>query len=366
MLDPARFRIDPGRTVFAILAFEGPDVYSQAGGLGVRVTGLARALAGQRFETHLFFAGDPALAADETSAGGRLTLHRCQQRLSLRFPGGVYEGEDVRVREWDASLPPRLVDTLLAPALEAGRNAVVMGEEWQTARSMDLIDARLRGFGIRERAVLLWNANNIFAFEHLDWSRLREAATITTVSRYMKQIMWDWGENPIVIPNGIPAGIVRDPPPAARRAVREAAGGDLFCFKIGRFDPGKRWLMAIDAIAELRRGGIRVRLLARGDGEAHGAEVLTHGRRNGLRVEDVPAPKDAKGLVELLRANPQADVLNLITFLPERLLGTIYGAGDAVLANSRHEPFGLVGLEVMAAAGVAVTGSTGEDYAQAY
>ncbi len=37
-----------------------------------------------------------------------------------------------------------------------------------------------------------------------------------------------------------------------------------------------------------------------------------------------------------------------------------------MLANSSHEPFGLVGLEVMAAGGLAVTGSTGEDYADAY
>ncbi len=33
-----------------------------------------------------------------------------------------------------------------------------------------------------------------------------------------------------------------------------------------------------------------------------------------------------------------------------------------MLANSGHEPFGLVGLEVMAARGIAFTGSTGEDY----
>lgn len=45
---------------------------------------------------------------------------------------------------------------------------------------------------------------------------------------------------------------------------------------------------------------------------------------------------------------------------------TLYAACDAVLANSGHEPFGLVGLEVMAAGGLAVTGSTGEDYAEAY
>jgi len=37
-----------------------------------------------------------------------------------------------------------------------------------------------------------------------------------------------------------------------------------------------------------------------------------------------------------------------------------------VLANSGHEPFGLVGLEVMAAGGIAFVGSTGEDYAVPY
>ena len=36
------------------------------------------------------------------------------------------------------------------------------------------------------------------------------------------------------------------------------------------------------------------------------------------------------------------------------------------LANSGHEPFGLVGLEVMAAGGLAITGSTGEDYADGF
>jgi glycosyltransferase involved in cell wall biosynthesis len=34
-----------------------------------------------------------------------------------------------------------------------------------------------------------------------------------------------------------------------------------------------------------------------------------------------------------------------------------------VLANSEHEPFGLVGLETMAAGGIACTGCSGEDYA---
>ena len=53
-------------------------------------------------------------------------------------------------------------------------------------------------------------------------------------------------------------------------------------------------------------------------------------------------------------------------FLPEEFVRTTYAAADATLANSGHEPFGLVGLEVMAAQGIAVTGSTGEDYAVSF
>jgi glycosyltransferase involved in cell wall biosynthesis len=40
----------------------------------------------------------------------------------------------------------------------------------------------------------------------------------------------------------------------------------------------------------------------------------------------------------------------------------LFRGASAVLANSGHEPFGLVGLETMAAGGVACTGCSGEDY----
>jgi glycosyltransferase involved in cell wall biosynthesis len=59
-------------------------------------------------------------------------------------------------------------------------------------------------------------------------------------------------------------------------------------------------------------------------------------------------------------------VINFTSFVSDEMLLLIYAACDAVLANSGHEPFGLVGLEVMAAGVLAVTGSTGEDYAEAY
>jgi len=45
-------QVAPERTVFVILSFEGPDVYSQAGGLGVRVKGLSRTLATLGYETY--------------------------------------------------------------------------------------------------------------------------------------------------------------------------------------------------------------------------------------------------------------------------------------------------------------------------
>jgi hypothetical protein len=45
-------------TQFHVLSFEGPDAYTRAGGLAIRVTGLTRALADNGFETHLWFVGN--------------------------------------------------------------------------------------------------------------------------------------------------------------------------------------------------------------------------------------------------------------------------------------------------------------------
>ncbi|MGH7764519.1 MAG: glycosyltransferase family 4 protein, partial [Candidatus Dormibacteraceae bacterium] len=178
--------------------------------------------------------------------------------------------------------------------------------------------------------------------------------------------MWEGGQNPIVIPNGIPRSSIRDADPEAAAELKAAAGADHFCFKIGRFDPDKRWLMAVSAAAYIKRRGRRVRFLIRGGRESHGAEVINHAQHQGLTVLHAMTPPDAQGLSALLRENPDADVINLTSFVPESLVALLYSACDAVLANSGHEPFGLVGLEVMAAGGLAVTGSTGEDYAEAY
>jgi glycosyltransferase involved in cell wall biosynthesis len=356
----------PDRAVFVVLSFEGPDQYSQAGGLGVRVKGLSRALARRGYDTHLYFVGDPDLPGEETLEAGKLHQHRWGQWISAQHRGGVYDGEEGKIRDWNLSLPPSVIEKVIAPAVADGGYVVVLGEEWHTSWSMSLISDTLYRHGLRDRVVMLWNANNTFGFHRIDWAALTQAATLTTVSRYMKFEMWDWHQNPIVIPNGIPRSSIADADPVAVAEVRAAAAADHLCFKIGRFDPDKRWLMAVSAAAYMKRHGSRVKLLMRGGREPHGGEVLNHARHQGLVVIDAATPPDPAGLAALLRANPEVDVINLTTFVRDDLLAVIYPACDAVLANSGHEPFGLVGLEVMAAGGLAVTGATGEDYAQAY
>jgi len=356
--------LTPENTVFVSLSFEGPDQYAQAGGLGVRVTELDAALAARGFETHLVFVGDPKEPGREEREGGKLTLHRWGQWISQYYPAGVYQGEEAKLADWNESVPAFVAHTLLAPALQAGKIAVVIAEEWHTTESLARLSDHLHALGLRDRAVLMWNANNLYGFWRIDWNRLGFVSTITTVSKYMKHRMWDYGQNPLVIPNGIPERFLEAPDEADVAAVRDALGEGMTLFKIGRFDPDKRWIMAVESLAVLKAQGVSARLLMRGGIEPHGYEVIGRAHSLGLSVVDVKAQgRTMADCVAALRDAPPADILNLSFFLPEAFVRTLYRAADAVLANSAHEPFGLVGLEVMGAGGTAVTGSTGEDYA---
>jgi alpha-amylase len=220
---------------------------------------------------------------------------------------------------------------------------------------------------LNRRCVLLWNANNLMSSHRMNWGRLDDVAQITTVSRYMKHRMWELGVNPLVTPNGIPGELLQPVDPERTLALRKILDPDgeaVLLFKLGRFDPAKRWLMAIEAAALLKAKGYRVVFPLSGGIEPHGAEVLGRARELGLSVADVngqPASWDA--LLALLHAAPPADLYNLRFFMTQAMLRPFYAAADAVLANSGHEPFGLVGLEAMAAGGVVFTGTTGEEYA---
>jgi glycosyltransferase involved in cell wall biosynthesis len=134
-------------------------------------------------------------------------------------------------------------------------------------------------------------------------------------------------------------------------------------FKVGRFDPDKRWLMAVEAAAQLKNNGGPVVFPLRGVIEPHGQEVLERACGLGLNVADVGSePKTWKDVLALLESAGRADVYNITFFMPQTWLRPFYAAADAVMANSGHEPFGLVGLEVMAAGGIVFTGTTGEEY----
>jgi glycosyltransferase involved in cell wall biosynthesis len=348
-----------------MVSFEGPDQYSQAGGLGVRAREMCRAFAAAGFNTTLAFIGDPHKPMEEDDAGVHLV--RWSQQLSRRYTAGVYEGEYAKLADLSATLPDYLLQRVIHPAVRAGKLVAVLCEEWHTAGFCRDLSDRLHREGVRNRCVLLWNANNLFGFDGIDWEALSFTSSITTVSRYMKHIMWPHGVNAVVIPNGIPESALQPPDPRSVHAIRAAAGASCLAFKIGRFSPDKRWHQAIAAIAVLRSEGIPARLLMRGGIEPFGIEVLAFARSMGLQVVDwYESVQDASGVVSALTDTGGAPIINLCRFLPDSVIAEINVAATAVLANSGHEPFGLVGLEAMAAGGVAMVGATGEDYARPY
>jgi glycosyltransferase involved in cell wall biosynthesis len=348
-----------------MVSFEGPDQYSQAGGLGVRARELCRAFAALGFRTTLVFVGDPDKPGMEMDEGVQLV--RWGQQISDRYRAGVYEGELAKIRDLTATLPDKLIDTVIRPAAEAGRVVAVLCEEWHTAWFCRSLSDRLYALGMRQNAVLLWNANNLFGFQAIDWPVLDYVATVTTVSKYMKHLMQPYGVNPVVIPNGIPEHALAPVDASAAKAIRAAAGTPSLAFKIGRFSPDKRWIQAVAAIAELRAEGMPARMLMRGGMEPYGASVLAFAQESGLAVTDWYEPvEDAGGIVRALTETDGAPIVHLRRFLPDQVITEINVAATAVLANSGHEPFGLVGLEAMAAGGIAMVGATGEEYARPY
>jgi glycosyltransferase involved in cell wall biosynthesis len=355
----------PETLEIAMVSFEGPDEYSQAGGLGVRAKEICRAFAAAGFRTTLYFVGDPDKPAVEDVDA--LQLVRICQTVSRLHRAGVYDGEHAKIEAMWHELPPLILENSVRPSAAAGRLLVIMCEEWQTADFVELLDRDLRHLGMRDRCVLLWNANNHFGFDNMNWRALDQAATVTTVSRYMKHLMWPHGVNPMVIPNGIPMETLEPVDPHAARLISRAAHSPCLAFKIGRFSPDKRWHQSLDAVAELRAHGLPARLLMRGGIEHFGHGVLGHARQLGLEVADWNEPiAGAPDVARSLEETGSAAVVNLRRFLPDSVLPAISVASAAVLANSGHEPFGLVGLEAMAAGGVAVVGATGEEYARPY
>ena len=359
-------RISPDSVEFVFLSFEGPDLYSLVGGLGVRVTELATTLAEMGYHASLYFIGDPFGPPREEQVGGRLTLHRWCQWLSAKFPDGVYHGEDQKIHDYTNSIPDHLVENVIRPAAARGRTVIVLAEEWHTTGAVIQLWRALLRYDLSDRCLILWNANNFFGFQNVDWTGLRQACAVTTVSRYMKHQMAHMGLNPLVIPNGIPSRWLQAVPSEHTLGLRRCINGVLLA-KVGRYHPDKRWLMAIEAVGQLKRMGMKPRLLVRGSADNYRLAVIERAFEQGLVWGELRLhrPSFAQILQEL-RRHRNADVIELDFFVPEEFLRALYSASDAVLANSSHEPFGLVGLEVMACGGIAITGSSGEDYAHSF
>jgi glycosyltransferase involved in cell wall biosynthesis len=357
-------KIAPHDAEVVILSFEGPDLYSLAGGLGVRVSNLAKELAFQGFTTHIFYVGDSDLPGLEYQMDGRLVLHRWCQWISKYHHLGVYDGEEGKVRDYANSVPRFICQEIAKPAAAAGKQLIVLAEDWQTAEAVCNLSDELHSADLRKYAVLLWNANNTMGFDRLDWRRLSFLTTITTVSRYMKHLMRYWNQDPLVIPNGIPSELLQYVNQTEVQIIRNTLGPDRpIFFKVGRFDPAKCWLMAVEAAGILKNMGEDVILLGRGGIEAHGVEVLEKARACGLKIKDVEgSPENWREALELIRMSGEANFYNLRFFMSQDMLRSFYAAADIVLANSKHEPFGLVGLEAMAAGGIVFTGPTGETY----
>jgi glycosyltransferase involved in cell wall biosynthesis len=349
----------------ALLSFEGPDRYASIGGLGTRVTQLARALGAAGHDVQLFFVGDPHMAPVEASDPG-VTLRRWSQWVSSQYPRNAYDGEAAKIHDWEVSLPPWIVDEILVPAHAAGERVLVICEEWQTANVAIAIDRLARERGVRGALTLMWNANNTYGFEKIHWPTLTRAAAVTCVSKYMKFELASWSVHALVVPNGIDRALLAGADPDQTKALRAAFGTSPTFVKVGRFDPDKNWLQAIDALADVRASGVDARLIVRGGKEPYGDVVMGRARERQLAVERLAYEgSDWREFARLL-SFVDAAVVHVRAFLDEATLYALYAAAEAVLANSGKEPFGLVGLEVMAAGGIAICGATGEEYAEPF
>jgi glycosyltransferase involved in cell wall biosynthesis len=243
---------------------------------------------------------------------------------------------------------------VLLPYVQGRGQAVVLAEEWHTVDAILHLDWLLRETQIRDRVTMLWNANNTFSFHRIDWQRLAGAAIITTVSRYMKQLMQRLGVDALVIPNGLPTEALVSPERRTVAAFRARLRQRTVLCKVARWDPDKRWLLAIDIVGALKRRGWRPLLVARGGVEAHGHEVLAAATSSGLRVvERALSEPNVGGLMRAMEGLGDCDIVSLCSPLTADTQRVLFQGAAAVLANSGHEPYGLVGLEAMAVGGVA-------------
>jgi glycosyltransferase involved in cell wall biosynthesis len=312
--------------IYHLLCFEGPDDYARAGGAATRVTGLARSLA-RGAETHLWFVGDPRLPGEETQ--GQLHLHRWCQWLSEHHPTGVYDGEAAKVDDYTASLPHAVLAHVLA-----GGPSTVIAEDWHAVHALLHLHDRLHRADLLGQTDLIWNASSTVGFSRVDWAAVAAIATVTTVSRYMRQLILQKGVEAFVVPSGLDATAFEPIDAGWRARVAAALPERTLLAKVARWVREKRWTLAVDTVAALKGRGYRPLLAARGGIEPHREEVLAHARRRGLAVvESVLTDPSPDGLLQALAQAREADVV-LRGRPRQRRPARALAGGDAVLATA--------------------------------
>ena len=333
----------PHRVV--LLSFEGPDRYASIGGLGTRVSQLAQALGAIGCVVDVIFVGDPAAAPVEPY-GKNVTLRRWSQWISTHHPRNAYDGEDQKVLDWESSLPPFVVDSIVTPTAAAGERTLVLAEEWQTAGVAIAIDRLARLRKVRESMTLMWNANNTYGWDRIDWNALRASAGITAVSKIRE----------VRARLALRRSVARDPQrdrPAAPERGRSAAGGRDEAGPGRTPDAGQsralRSRQALDARSDRRAGRAargrdqrpldrarRPRAVCRRSVRAGATSAAS--TSSGSPTKRVPtATKVIDGI-----ALAEGPIVHLRAFLDEQTLFALYAGADAVLASSGREPFGLV------------------------
>jgi len=125
------------------------------------------------------------------------------------------------VFDYTWSVPAYVLDRI-ARLRRAGKRLVVMAEEWHTA------DALMGVSDILSPARAAPHGDDALEREQHDelppdqLGRLTYTASITAVSKFMKQIMREHGMNAIVIPNGIPERCFQPVDPESAMALRDA------------------------------------------------------------------------------------------------------------------------------------------------
>jgi len=114
------------------------------------------------------------------------------------------------------------------------------------------------------------------------------------------------------------------------RALRARLGGSHLVVHCGRLSVEKRVDRSIEAVDQLRRGGVNVRLVVAGDGPRRDALV-----------------RQARGVAALPDGRPG---VHFAGFIDDRThLATLLASADISLAPGPHETFGLAALEALAA-----------------